>query len=117
MERKLSEEGGKSFFNLKEKLLLACAFGLTIVVLASSVQVHAYTASNWVWASGSPYRNPHKYYRTTTIWSEFSTSVSDWAGTDFGTLQISSSPDDAVTTVRAVNDGNNNVPGYWQQIK
>ena len=97
-------------------VILACLLLTITGLIVCSTPAQAYLASGWVWASGYPYRNPHKYYATTTIWSQFSTAIGDWSGTDFGTMQLSQSPDDAVTTVRMLNWGNNNILGEWKQI-
>jgi len=114
----IEKKGVKSsnpFFGLKEKTILTCVLGLITVVFVSSISAQAFTPSGWVWESGYPYRNPHKYYPTTTIWGQFSTAVSDWSGTEFGTMQMSQSPDDAVVTVRARDEGEE-ILGRWEPI-
>jgi hypothetical protein len=93
--------------------------GLLIIIgigMIYNLPVHAFIASNWVWPSESPYRNPHKYYATTSIWGQFTTAISDWSGTDFGTMQMNSSPDDAVVTVRRYNYGDTGLLGCWEMI-
>ena len=117
MQRCFKEKGvSRLIFGLKEKTTLVCMLGLLTIVIVSSVPAQAFTESGWVWQSGYPYRNPHKYYATTTIWSQFSTAISDWGGTEFGTMQLSQSPDDACALVRRRNEGEEEALGYWDPI-
>jgi hypothetical protein len=99
----------------KKKIEIILLLVVTGTIM-SSLMVNASQPSGYYWENEAPYMNPHRYYATTTIWGQFSTAISDWNGeTDFGTLQLATSPDDAVCTVSMENWGYDDYAG-WREI-
>jgi hypothetical protein len=105
--------------NEKRKTLRILLLFAVTGSMMSSLLVNAYVPNGFEWLDEDPYMDPHRYYATTTIWGQFGTAVSDWSGaTDFGTLQLATSPDDAVCTVRMQDWGDPETNGLamWEVI-